>query len=263
MNGITFRGKHSREFGIVVRTLRRPPIAPVKQFDEEIAFHDGNADYSEAGGRLFYQDKVLELEFGFISRNLRELNKSISKFISWLAGGYGDLIFDDMPFTIWRAKPVDLGDVELSARKNGRVTVQFRCRPFNSWIFSSEGMPLDSDIQLDSNVPLGFGDENEIDFAIGSNSYTLDYYGTAPIRPIIVVTSSGGVALSVNSKVMAISEINGTAIIDCAKGTVENAKVGGRFIEIQAGENKIQIVATAAGSVKFNYIHNFLYGGDF
>ena len=263
MNGITFRGKHSREFGVVVRTKKRPPIAPIKQLDEEIAMHDGNADFSEAGGRLYYQDKVLELEFGFISRNTRELNKNISDFISWLAGGYGELIFDDMPFTIWQAKPVDLGDVELSAYKNGRVTVQFRCRPFNSWIFTSEGIPLDSDVLLDSDLPLGFGDENEIDFSIGSQTHILDYYGTAPIRPIIEVTSDGGVTLSVNNTVMAISEINGTASIDCSKGTVENAKVSGGFIELLSGENDIQIVAMAAGSLKFVYIHNFLYGGDF
>lgn len=85
-NGITYRGKHSDEFGTIVKTVGRPIIAPVKQVDEEVAYRDGNVDYSEAGGRLYYEDKVLELEFTVRAMNTTELHKKVSRMINWLSG---------------------------------------------------------------------------------------------------------------------------------------------------------------------------------
>ena len=82
-NGITYRGKHSDEFGTIVKTVGRPIIAPVKQVDEEVAYRDGNVDYSEAGGRLYYEDKVLELEFTIRAMNTTELHKKVSRMINW------------------------------------------------------------------------------------------------------------------------------------------------------------------------------------
>ena len=106
-HGITFRGKHSNDVGVIVKTVGRPIIAPVRQIDEEVPYRDGNVDCSETGGRLYYDDKVLELDFYLISHDTVELQKNVTKVANWLAGGYGILIFDDMLSTVWIAKPVD------------------------------------------------------------------------------------------------------------------------------------------------------------
>lgn len=49
-HGITFRGKHSNDIGVIVKTVGRPFSPPVKQIDEEVQYRDGNIDLSETGG---------------------------------------------------------------------------------------------------------------------------------------------------------------------------------------------------------------------
>lgn len=156
-HGITFRGKHSNDIGVIVKTVGRPFSPPVKQIDEEVQYRDGNIDLSETGGRLYYEDKVLELEFQMICPDNIALQRSASKLVNWLSGGYGELIFDDMPTVKWIAKPVDLDDMKIELYKNSKATVQFRCRPFNDWRYNSSGIPLDSDIILDCDLPIGMG----------------------------------------------------------------------------------------------------------
>lgn len=112
-HGITFRGKHSNDIGVIVKTVGRPFSPPVKQIDEEVQYRDGNIDLSETGGRLYFEDKVLELEFQMICPDNIALQRSASKLVNWLSGGYGELIFDDMPTVKWIAKPVDLDDMKI------------------------------------------------------------------------------------------------------------------------------------------------------
>ena len=275
MYGIIFRGKHSYDIGnIIVKTKSRPPIAPVKQLDEEIPYKDGNVDYSDSGGRLFYQDKVIEIDFTFIAKDLIRLNQSITKFVSWMAGGYGELRFDDMPYTIWYAKPINLNDIEHFAYKNGKFTAQFRCKPFNSWIFNSEGIRLGDAIRLDSNVPLGFGNENKFTLSKGVTEHSLFYYGTAPVRPTIEISQySGDLSITVNNDTMSTSSISGSPIvIDCEKRIITRGGLQcttvfkGDFFELQPCDNRIIVIANKASSsntVEFKYKHKFLYGDDF
>ena len=120
-HGITFRGKHSNDIGVIVKTVGRPFSPPVKQIDEEVQYRDGNIDLSETGGRLYFEDKVLELEFQMICPDNIALQRSASKLVNWLSGGYGELIFDDMPTVKWIAKPVDLDDMKIELYKNSKL----------------------------------------------------------------------------------------------------------------------------------------------
>lgn len=138
-HGITFRGKHSNDIGVIVKTVGRPFSPPVKQIDEEVQYRDGNIDLSETGGRLYFEDKVLELEFQMICPDNIALQRSASKLVNWLSGGYGELIFDDMPTVKWIAKPVDLDDMKIELYKNSKATVQFRCRPFTTGCMTVRG----------------------------------------------------------------------------------------------------------------------------
>lgn len=263
-HGIIFRGKHSDEFNVIVKTVGRPIIAPVKQIDEEIQYRDGNLDFSESGGRLFYEDKVLQLEFTLIAPNTTELQKRVSKFVSWLSGDYGELIFDDMPYVRWIAKPTDLEDLTINLYKNGKSKVQFRCRPFNKFLFDSNGIPLDSDVPLDSDIPIGFGDENEFNFS-GNYIGVLDYQGSAPVRPSINIDLEQGVTsfkLTVNNTEIDISvgDVR-TFVIDCENGYMP-VGVNGDFCELLPGDNTIKIECDGSGTVFFDYEHNLIYGED-
>ncbi len=263
-HGITFRGKHSDEFNTIVKTVGRPIIPPVRQVDEEVPYRDGNVDCSETGGRLFYEDKVLELEFTLIAPNTTELQKRVSRFANWLSGGYGELIFDDMPYVKWIAKPADLEDLTINLYKNGKSKVQFRCRPFNRFIFDSNGIPLGSDILLGSDVPIGFGDENEIEFS-GNYSGVLDYQGSAPVRPSVNIDLEQGVTsfkLTVNNAEINIAVGDArTFVIDCENGYMPEG-VSGNFCELLPGENNISIECSGKGTVFFDYNHNFMFGDD-
>lgn len=266
-HGITYRGKHSNEFNTIVKSVGRPITPPVRQVDEEVPYRDGNVDCSETGGRLFYDDKVLQLEFTLIARNTTKLQNAVSKFINWLSGGYGELIFDDMPNVIWIAKPVDLDDMTILLYKDGKTTIQFRCHPFNTFVYDSKGIPIDSDIVLDSDIPLDFGAENEIAFLAGTSSYTLDYKGSAPVRPVVQIELSQGVqalTLTVNSAEIYITVGNTRSFtIDC-ENAVMPSEATGSFFELVPGENTIKIQSIGgAGNIIFEYKHNFIYGDGF
>ena len=265
-HGITFRGRHSDEFGVVVKTVGRPITPPVKQLDEEVDYRDGNVDFSETGGRLYYEDKVLELEFSIIAVSTTKLNIAVSKIASWLSGGYGELIFDDMPFVFWIAKPVDLDDLTINLYRNGKTKVQFRCRPFNKWIFDSKGIPIGSDYPLGSDIPIGLGNENEIIFSTGSTVKTLDYVGSAPIRPIIKIEPESTVtafSITVNGVKAECSKIAQSFEIDC-ENAVMPIGFNGDFCELLPGSNDIKIEsASGGGTVIFEYRHNFLYGDGY
>lgn len=266
-HGITFRGKHSNDIGVIVKTVGRPFSPPVKQIDEEVQYRDGNIDLSETGGRLYYEDKVLELEFQMICPDNIALQRSASKLVNWLSGGYGELIFDDMPTVKWIAKPVDLDDMKIELYKNSKATVQFRCRPFNDWRYNSSGIPLDSDIILDCDLPIGMGDENEISFQAGTTENTMIYYGSAPVRPGCELSLSSAVKMldvTVNGvMVRIIPESETNIIIDCEKAIMPEI-CEGDFFELQPGENTIKIICTGGqGVLKFVYNHKLLYGAEF
>lgn len=289
MYGISFRGKHSREIGrMLVKTKSRPPIAPVKEVYEELNYHDGDIDCSDTGGRQFYKDKVLELEFTLFRSDLKTLNRTISAFVNWMSGGYGELIFDDMPMTIWYAKPVDLGDIENSLFKNGKVIVQFRCRPFNSWELDSNGITLGSSVRLGAELPLGFGSENEFKFAEGYTKHNLFYFGTAPVKPVVEITTHASeFTMSVNGNTLEFTMlvegdtleptiplplIGAPITIDCLSGKIYEGDNNygehfiGDFFELKPGDNKVTVTAKGvktASSVQFKYKHKFLFGGDY
>lgn len=269
MIGFTFRGKHSRrDMDIVFRTRARPIVPHVRIIEDEIPYEDGSLDFSEQNGRLYYDDKIIELEITIIRNGLPALHKKISKVVSWLSGGYGDLIFDDMPYVIWTAKPVNIGSIAPELMRVGKTVIQFRCRPFNRLIFSSYGIPLDSAIQLDSGIRIGYGSENYYDLIAGENEIEMEYIGDAPVRPTICFTgeiknltiicgefelsfagAADGLQLDCKNRIATIGEQ------DVTEQTM------GEFLELKPGNNRMVIsCGSGSGSVFFDYYPQFLYG---
>ena len=285
--GIRYRGVHSGEVGLIAKTKTRPAAPPVRTTEETILYRDGNLDYSESGGRLFYDDKIVEIEFMAITPDLVDTNMVITRAVKWLCGSWGDLIFDDMPLVRWRAKPIDLSSVSIELYRAGKFTVQFRCRPFNNLLFDTSGIEIDSDIPIDSDVPLDFGDDNVYEMAsTGYFSFTHTNTGDVAARPKIYITGqtdSGAhtITIKVNGtgftlKFPSNNLLNGgkLAIVDCEECAVtcEGADITSylvdttdtysEFPELQPGENAIWVNTSITGSMEFIYAAPFFYGAD-
>ncbi len=276
MIGITYRNKHSRrDIGVVTRTVNRPVVPPVRSIDETIPYRDGTLDYSELDGRLFYDDKILEIEIAVVKKDLQSLHKKISKVISWICGGYGDLIFDDMPYVVWIAKPIKIDGIAPELQRVGKTTVQFRCHPFNRLYFDSTGVALDSDIQLDDDIKLGYGDDSDIHVASGDSVINIDYIGTAPVSPQIIINGEiKAVKLSLSGRSLlvdlpnAISSYDGI-ILDCegwrclgCNGDDLTRYTSGDFLELRPGSNTINITVLGACDIQLVYYPNYMYGDE-
>ena len=269
--GITYRGRHSNDIGIVIKTKARPVIAPVRSAEETVPYMDGAVDYSEYGGRLFYDDKLLELEIVVSARSLPELHKKISRVVSWLAGGWDDLIFDDMPFTVWTAKPISIDSIAPELLKVGKTTVQFKCKPFNRLLYSNRGIRLKDRIQIGSNVKLGYGTDSMHELFAGGNTIQYEYIGSAPCAPILRIKAPVGISsleIALNgctlvyTKRFTALELNCEAWTAADNGTDVTADITGDYPELLPGTNEITVTADGGGSFEIELYPKYLYGDE-
>lgn len=295
MTGITFKGKHSyKDMHVYVRTVSRPIAPPVRTIDDTVPYIDGTIDFSEQNGRLYYDDKVLELEIKASEQtDSASLHNRLSRLSAWLSGGYGELIFDDMPYIIWTAKAVDIKGIcpEVYGR-TGQTTIQFRCRPFNKLVFDSTGIVLDTDVVLDYDMTLDYGKGAVFDLVGGSNDIIVNYIGTAPVAPVLRIQYDepvNGITIYYPDRTgkelsyfvdytgdykSLLSEL----VFDCKNWTCkvvvmekdENGKekyttqdvspyVRGDYFELLPGENRFSIWG-GTGTITFEYYPQYLYG---
>ena len=265
--GLTFRGKHSlRDIGVNTTVRERPFIPPPKtNFNEDVPYMDGSLDFSQSGGRVFYKDKILEVDFDLIQSDFSVRNKSIERFAAWLAGGKGELILDDMPRVKWIAYPISTDDIRIQIQRVGKCTVEFRCEPFNNFMFSTkDGIPLGSDFELGSEIRIGWGEETEIND--GDNIITVSNDGSVPARPVIEFFGDfQKITLTHNRTSMTYDTPFRHLEIDCEHFTVftetkdVTGKSDGEFIELAAGDNEITISARGSGIVFFDFTPKYFY----
>lgn len=270
---IEYRKKHSyRDIGVTVKTVTRPIMPPVKtDFEEGILYYDGSINFSDAGGRLFYEDKILELEFIVEANDKKELSRKLSKFINWMSGGYGDLIFDDMPMIVWHAMPVHISEAILELERLGKTTVQFRCTPFNSYVFQCDYDILlgDSYITLGADIPIGGFVPPTFNIATGTNDITVHYTGSAPVKPTIAFNGTfKNITITDGVKTLTVTGTVTDLNIDCKRCicTDETGDVtkhsSGEFIELSQDYTTITITCTGAGSVKVIYTAQYYFGEE-
>lgn len=254
--------------GIIVKSKNRPSAPIPITTEEAVAFRDGSVDYSNQGGRLYYEDKVLELEFILPRYELRDTHIAISQLVGWLSGWYGELIFDDMPLVAWQARPVDLSDVTTELFRIGRVSIQFRCRPFNHLLFTNSGVILDFDIPLDSIVPIDYGINSTAELETGEQTIQHIYVGDAPVKPKIIINGENlsSLCISVNGAKLSYDGQFSVIEIDCEKwrayadGVDITAEISGDYGELLPGENQINVTVDKPAELKFDYKPLFMYG---
>lgn len=269
MTGFTYRGLHSaRDIGIVFKTRARPTLPPPRISSETVPYLDGSIDYSFQNGRIYYDDKVLELDIAIVGTNLKSLHEKINRVVVWLAGGYAPLIFDDMPLTVWNAMPISVDSIAPELARVGKTTVQFRCAPFNTAIFDSAGPRLGSGIPLGADIPIGYGSERVYTLTSGTNTIDFDYFCTAPSRPQLVFTDTSASAVSVQCNGRMISYIGemGGLTINCANYTclLNSADVSynasGDFFEFAPDkDNSLNITINASARLEVIFELSYLY----
>ena len=155
--GFTFKGKHSDDFGAVVKTVSRPITPEMKVKTYESGVMDGNYDFSCANvhGRAFYRNRIFTVSVQVSGDELSDIIQKVSRISAWLMGR-GELIFDDTPLVKWIACVVNTIDYVPERRgKNAVLSVSLEVKPFAECLFNvADGPVLDSDIYLDTDMSI-------------------------------------------------------------------------------------------------------------
>lgn len=266
--GLTYRGKHSlRDFGMQTKITDLPITPPKKtDYEEDIPYRDGSIDFSESGGRVFYKDKTIEVEFYLICNDTAKRNKTIEQFVTWINGGKGELILDDMPFTKWIASPITVEDMTIMLQRAGKTVVAFRCEPFNQLLYDTQGIPLGADIPLGTEIEIGWPINHIYEIANGTNTFKLNNAGNAAVRPKLVFNGNftsvsftcGGNTIKYNHKTTQFTI--DCELFSCFEGDTNTSEYSnGDYIEIGQGENEIKIQSNGTGKVEIIYNPLFYY----
>lgn len=210
----TFAGVSSATNGLVVKKM--PPV--------QLAEARGEAIEVEGRDGYLYQDyaSLAPLEKP-IQVTLTDLTK-INTIKAWLRGE-GNLILSTEPDVFYKARVV--GRLDLERWQLLRAgTIQFLCQPHG---YLSSGL-----------TPV----------TKTTKPTTITNPGTAPSKPVIKVTGSGDVTLTINAKNVILTGISGYVTVDseleeCYKDLVgKNNNMTGEWPELVVGSNAISWTGT-------------------
>ena len=269
-NGFTFKERHSSEFGVTVKTKSRPIRPAVKSFTMNLPYRDGEYDFSAANTdeREHYENRIFTVSISVTADDLALLQDKICALSLWLSGS-GDLIFDDIPLSVWKARISDeILYMPEHGGKNAVIEVSFVTEPFSECTFGTEGPLLGDPLPLGSQIPLGM-DERYTFTISGTETIDIVNFGDRPIRPVIEFEGSAGyVRMSLDDKTLVFT-CEGDTAVDFKKQTVtdENGsvKVTGDYFEFPAGHNHLKIVCEPEEplTVTASFKPEFMYTADF
>lgn len=167
-----------------------------------------------------YKEKSTVVECNFIDK--KNMNDKIRNLENWLnvIKDY-TLSFSDDPNFIFKVLKVECGDIKRSLKYKGSFSIKFTREPFYYFKYQGEEVLSNNKSFISPNLSV----ESE---------------------PIIKVTGSGDVTLTINNKNVMLKAINGTIHIDstlkeCYSDTFENLnnKMQGEFPTLKNGNNNI------------------------
>lgn len=243
-----------------------------KTYSQETPESDSEYDFSEynADGRLHYYDRVFEGTLSVVGRNMSQVHILMTKLARWLFGGWKTLEFDDMPGTIWTVKIENPDQVSFELNQIGTATVYFRAKPFSKWFLNSMsgGIPLNSKVLFDTDIPLDINLNNTFDFTAGNQTFTINNVGDWYTRPKITVTGSFSqitIKLGLKGYTYSALVIPGDSLVfDCQNQMVTKnglnvmKNVIGEPFEFSPGANILTINANGTGKVLVLFDYNFI-----
>lgn len=255
---------------MTVRTKSRPIIPSVKSFTLDLPYRDGEYDFSASNpqDREHYMNRVFIMMLTAAADNLTALQSKISKLSLWLSGS-GDLIFDDIPLIVWHARISDeIIYMPEHGGKTAMLEVSFSASPFGKNIFGTEGPVLDTEMPLDSLIPLSL-EEKYICTVTGSGEMCIINFGDRPARPVIKIAGNAGkVTLTLGDKSLSFTA-GGSASVNFEKQTVTNAggsvKVSGEFFELKEGANVLKITNSNSSKLTVTAVFTpeYMYSADY
>ena len=280
--GFTFNGIHSSKFGIVMLTKSRTVIPEAKQYSYSALAADGSYDFTEANSkkRAVYNNRTFQLTMQIRAENIFRLHERINGICSWLTGR-GELIFDDIPDSVWSARVIN--SVDFAPENSGCkavLNIVFDAEPFAYAQFDTQTGPLiGNSLHIGSNLPLELDGDFVFTLPKGETggSFEITNIGTWYVSPAIIIETekAANISLECGGKVLEISEAYGGYIkIDTEQCTAKNRDgdsligcINGDFPELAPGRNTF----TLLGERKFKsevkvtviYTPKFLYTADF
>lgn len=292
--GFKFRGRHTSEFGLTMLTKSRPILPEKRSNLIDLPGADGSIEYAAVNdfGRAMYQNRKFTMSLHIAGSDIFDLQRKLSRAAAWLSGGAGELIFDDMPTTIWTAEVK--GNIDYVPERSGTkaiLEVEFDVQPFSYVDFTAAAGPsIGAEISIGESIPMG-GQSLSFDVAaIRGAEYQMNFYncGTAPVRPVISVEVSGCPAgqfeLELNGNVLAFMPFTapmGAVVIDTDAYSAKignngvSASLNGGVFELNSGDNIVTFrpikmlnsslaeVTKQTYKINVDYTPKFLYAADF
>jgi len=120
-----FNGQHASQFGLVVRSMDRSLLPPLRSRQLEIPGRHGAYDFGENK----YENRIINLNCFLKAKTLQELRQKSRIVAAWLKDK-GQLMFDDEPDKYYMARIYNQVGIEQSAGFNGEFQIDFECEPF-------------------------------------------------------------------------------------------------------------------------------------
>jgi predicted phage tail component-like protein len=255
--GLTFNGKNSSEFGLVMQSKNRPILPEPKLVYEEMPGQDGELDYSEINpdGRTKWKPRIHEITFEFDRRNLncrdpRLVRIRAHEIALWLMSGEQRLIYDDETAVFYLARVSNKLDMEAQITPNRPFTVQFKCRPYGYLVTKSN-----EQLQFGQGLMLGYGLKlmSPTVYNVAGNTELTVYNSGTFVKPIIRINGSfTTISIACNGKTLSYNAAlsNSQLDIDCHlmqvyQGLInKNTNMTGDFLELVKGDNAMQITGT-------------------
>lgn len=262
--------------GVDVRTRGRPILPEAKVVTFEPGAADGSIDLSahNSRGRVLYNERQFDIDIHAKADDISALQRKLSAVAAWLSGD-GELMFDDLPGVIWKARRTAMIDYAPErAGKMAVLSVSFFAEPFSYASFTVlDGIKLGTAVPIGAAVPLGL--EKTLTFAMSTSGSTMvDNIGTAPTRPVVTIDKPyGSYTVTIGDISITAGGVNATdtgrLVIDCENYTVSRVNalypsvtVSGTFPELAPGVNTITITGSFSGTktVTVDYLPRYLYG---
>lgn len=269
--GITFKGIHSDTMGVTVRTKSRPILPEEKERIIDHTTMDGVFDFSSMGesGHSYYNDRIFQSEMLVCANDITELQKNVSRVAAWLKGS-GQLIYDDMPYVVWKAKVAT--SVDFAPKIYGTqaiLSVSFRVNTWSESIYDARTLyetPLDSAIPLDSDLKLDMSEYFAFPLKAGLNNIFVENLGTVHVEPILQFTgTSSTLKMLWDTGTMEYTQSFTKLEIDCkqkqvlSNGANANKYLKGAFPQLLEGDNNFIIHVTGDTELFVQYTPRYIY----
>ncbi len=247
MNGLNYKGISSKSFGLNMKSENRGLLPTVTRQTISVPKRMGVVDFENDT----YGEKEITVLLSGIYNNSVEAMQASEQISAWLYndGKYHDLIFDDQPDRIYKAKIATKIDVAPS--KSVTIQVSFICNPPFPYV---NGILLTPENIIWNNADL---DGNQYYKSFDANSsIKLTVNGTTSVKPKIKLINyiQSGLKLAYNSTEWQFNDniYYDGILIDCEAETVTKLSDGSNlypfvnplkdtYFELEVGQVEIAV----------------------